>query len=44
LVRILATLGQCEEAWRQTEAMFDKTGIRFYPPESKDDCPNFAKL
>ncbi len=44
LVRILATLGQCEEAWRQTEAMGKSTGIHFYPPESKDKCPDFAKL
>jgi len=44
LVRVLATLGQCEEAWRQTEAMGKIAGIYFYPPESKDKCPDFAKL
>jgi tetratricopeptide (TPR) repeat protein len=44
LVRVLATLGQCEEAWRQTEAMGKNTGIYFYTPESKDKCPDFAKL
>jgi tetratricopeptide (TPR) repeat protein len=43
LVRILATLGQCEEAWRQMEAMGKNTGIYFYPPESKDDCSDLAK-
>ena len=44
LVRVLATLGQCEEAWRQTEAAFHLTHIRFVPPKSKDNCPDFGKL
>jgi predicted Zn-dependent protease len=44
LVRVLATLGRCEEAWRQTEAMAKRTGFRLLPPKSKDNCPDFAKL
>ncbi len=44
LVRVLAQLGQCEEAWRQTEAIFYLTRIRFAPPESKDNCPDFGEL
>ena len=44
LVRTLATLGRCEEAWAQTETMGKNTGIYFYPSQSKDKCPDFAKL
>lgn len=44
LVRTLATLGRCEEAWTQTEAMGKSTGIYFLPPKSKDKCPEFTKL
>jgi tetratricopeptide (TPR) repeat protein len=44
LVRILAQLGQCEEARRQSEAAFHLTHLRLYPPKSKDECPDFGKL
>lgn len=46
LVRTLATVGQCEEAWRETQTMGKSTGISllFAPPKSKDHCPEFTKL
>jgi len=44
LVRILVALGQCEEAWRQMDAIGKSSGIMFYPPKAKDQCPDFVKV
>jgi tetratricopeptide (TPR) repeat protein len=44
LIRVLSSLGRCEEAWAQTEAMGKSTGIHFIPNGSKDKCPTFANL
>jgi lipoprotein NlpI len=42
LVRVLVALGQCDEAWHEMDAIGKSSGITFFQPKSKGQCPDFV--